>query len=106
MSTIPTESELEKERAALTGGDAWLAELNRQRGDLRICFDEEDGWFVKVMFNRNFEGGGWHTLDPNEARHSSPTDAIRAAVEAHNCEIATARRARRHTSYTPISANH
>ncbi|MEM1297505.1 MAG: hypothetical protein AAGH89_19215, partial [Verrucomicrobiota bacterium] len=78
-------SNLTKERAALSGSDALLSDLVRQRGDAKICYDDEDGWFVQFQWCHH--ENEWKTLEFDQERHASPTAAIRGAVLAHNEEI-------------------
>lgn len=84
MSDKPTPEQLEQERAALTGLDAVIYELVRQRGELKLCYDDEDGWFVQALYNRHADS--FVTLDDTDARHASPTAAIEMARLAHNAQ--------------------
>jgi len=86
MSATPSPSELLAEREALIGCDALLSELVRQRGEAKICYDDEDGWFLQFLHIRLLRDS-WMTLDRGEERHASPTAAIQGARLAHNDEI-------------------
>ncbi len=85
MSARPTDTELKAERKALIGSDALLSELVRQRGEVKFCFDEEDGWFVQSLYMHTRDA--WMTLSCDEGRSVSPTIALRDAVKAHNEEV-------------------
>ena len=103
MSATPTPSELADERAALIGSDALLSDLVRQRGEAKICYDEEDGWFVQFQWCHHKDE--WVTPDLDEERHASPAAAIRGARLAHNEEIDRQRRSGLGTIYTFIPDN-
>jgi hypothetical protein len=63
-----------------------LSVLVRQRGDVKFCFDDEDGWFVQTLYSRSMPDS-WMTLDMHIDRHDSPDAALRGAVTAHNEEV-------------------
>jgi hypothetical protein len=85
MNSTPSPSELLAEHEALIGCDALLAELVRQRGEMKLCYDEQDGWFVQFQYMRQRDA--WITLDRDEKRHLSPSAAFKAARLAHNDEV-------------------
>ncbi len=99
----PTTAELLAERLALTGVDAALANLVEQRGEAKICFDEEDGWFLQFLWHR--QPDSWTTLDTDKSRHKSPTEAIKSAVDAHNEEVAMQRAKRLVAVHQEIAYN-
>jgi hypothetical protein len=73
MSAHPTQSELQADREPLIGCDALLSELVRQRGEMKLCYDDEDGWFVQFRYMRQRDA--WMTLDRDEERHAFRTSA-------------------------------
>lgn len=83
MSATPSPTELLAEREALIGCDALLSELVRQHGELKLCYDEQDGWFWQAIYSRSMPDS-WTTLDLDEKCHASPTEATHGAVKAHN----------------------
>jgi hypothetical protein len=93
MSATPSPPELLAEREALVGCNALLSELVRQRGEMKLCYDEEDGWFVQFQYMHQRDA--WSTLDRDEERHASPTAAIKAARLAHNDEVERQRKSGR-----------
>lgn len=103
MSARPPDAELEAERKALVGTDALLWELVRQRGELKLCFDEEDGWFIQSLYMHMRDA--WVTLACDEGRSTSPTIAICDAVKAHNEEVERQRLSGRHPIHQHIPYN-
>lgn len=82
--------------------DSMLAALVEQRGPAKLCFDDEDGWFLEFLHNRDMDDS-WMSLDYSEDRSPTPTAAILAAVKAHNAEIIDVRQRRgTYSIYTPI----
>jgi hypothetical protein len=104
MSAKPTPAQLEAERRALIGSDALLSDLVRERGEAKICYDEEDGWFLQFLYIPTSKDS-WMTLDLDEQRHTSPSEAIRGAVRAHNAEVTMRRAQRRWCNWQIIPDN-
>lgn len=88
----------------LVGSDALLSDLVRERGEAKICYDEEDGWFLQFLYIPT-SPDSWMTLDLGEQRHTSPSAAIRGAVRAHNAEVTLRRAQKRWCHWQTISDN-
>jgi len=98
-SVIATEHEAQARAFSI---DSLLAELVRQRGTAKLCYDEEDGWFVQFLFDRNLDDS-WQSMCVDEQRHARPTDALSDAVRAHNEEVGRAIRTGRYTHFSFIN---
>ena len=81
--------------------DALLSALVAQRGGAKLCFDEEDGWFLQFCYN-NLDDS-WITLSRSEQRQATPSEAIRDASLAHNEECSRAVIHGSWTRFAPIA---
>ena len=80
-----------------------LAELVRQRGEAKICHDEQDGWFLQFLYHHMPDS--WGTLDLDEHCHASKDEAIEGARLAHNDEVEMQLKTRRCQIHSLIPAN-
>lgn len=66
--------------------DYYAESLIRWRGDMKVGFDEEDGWFVQFKYVSNLPDS-WITLSTYDKKCYSLFEAVKDAVFAHNAEI-------------------
>ena len=66
--------------------DVLFSELARQYTEIKLCYDEEDGFFIQR--ESGYDVDSWVTMDMADApRRETIADAVIAAVDWHNADL-------------------